>query len=168
MNIKRAVSRFLSWRLPDDFAPDGGISFKRESDYDHPQLGRTKFEPVGTNLLHAGQAEAMIKHILAVTPGDLTDFGGAIYALKNGKRVTREGWNGKGMWLSLSGVANIAKDVPAEAFWSPHNAAYAAKQPERMAKVLPCITMKTATGEILMGWLASQSDMLAEDWMVLE
>ena len=96
------------------------------------------------------------------------DFGEAIRALKAGKRVTREGWNGKGMWLSLSGVANIAKPVKAEHFWSAHNAAYAASQPEGVAKVLPCITMKTATGEILMGWLASQSDMLAEDWMVLE
>lgn len=95
-------------------------------------------------------------------------FGLAIEALKKGKRVTREGWNGKGMWLSLSGVANIAKPVKAEHFWSEHNAAYAASQPEGVAKVLPCITMKTATGEILMGWLASQSDMLAEDWMVLE
>ncbi|AXU20380.1 hypothetical protein C7W88_17015 [Novosphingobium sp. THN1] len=37
-----------------------------------------------------------------------------------------------------------------------------------MATVLPCINMKTATGEILMGWLASQSDMLCEDWCVLD
>ena len=36
------------------------------------------------------------------------------------------------------------------------------------AVVLPCITMKTATGEILMGWLASQTDMLAEDWSVVQ
>lgn len=58
------VSRFLSWRLPADFAPDCGISFKRESDYDHPEFGRTKYEPTGTNLLHAGQARAMLEHVL--------------------------------------------------------------------------------------------------------
>lgn len=34
--------------------------------------------------------------------------------------------------------------------------------------MLPTITMKAATGEILMGWLASRTDMLAEDWVVLE
>lgn len=94
-------------------------------------------------------------------------FGLALEALKRGHRVARAGWNGKGMWLSLSGVANMTRDVPAENFWSEHNASYAAEQPERMAKVLPCITMKTATGEILMGWLASQTDMLADDWSIL-
>lgn len=94
-------------------------------------------------------------------------FGLALEALKRGHRVARAGWNGKGMWLSLSGVANMTRDVPAENFWSEHNASYAAEQPERVAKVLPCITMKTATGEILMGWLASQTDMLADDWSIL-
>lgn len=34
-------------------------------------------------------------------------------------------------------------------------------------KVLPCITMKTADNAILMGWLASQTDMLAEDWAIV-
>ncbi len=59
-----AVSRFLAWPLPKDFAPDNGISFKSESDYDHPELGRTKFEPIGTNLFTAEQARAMLKHVL--------------------------------------------------------------------------------------------------------
>lgn len=95
------------------------------------------------------------------------DFGEAIRALKGGKRVCRKGWNGKGMWLSLSGVANIPKEVDAGNFWSPHNREFAYSQPNKVGKVLPCITMKTATDEILMGWLASQTDMLAEDWMIL-
>ncbi len=58
------VSRFLGWKLPADFQPDCGISFKPESDYDHPEFGRTKFEPTGTNLFHAGQARAMLEHVL--------------------------------------------------------------------------------------------------------
>lgn len=67
------------------------------------------------------------------------------------------------MWLSLSaGTPNL----PADKFWSPHNRAFA-KANGGSATVLPCITMKTATGEILMGWLASQTDMLAEDWCVV-
>ncbi len=85
--------------------------------------------------------------------------------LKLGQRVQRAGWNGKDMWLSLSGPLN-GRSIKSEMFWSPNNAAYATAQPNNEATVLPCITMKTATGEILMGWLASQTDMLAEDWSV--
>ena len=92
-------------------------------------------------------------------------FGMAIEALKLGKRVARSGWNGKGMWLSLSG--NGTREVPAGSFWSENNAQFA-RDCGGSAPVLPCITMKTATGEILMGWLASQTDMLAEDWCVVE
>ena len=97
------------------------------------------------------------------------DFGDAIRALKQGSRGAREGWNGKGMWLSLSGPLG-GRIIPHTAFWSKNNADYAAQRIEQEghATVLPCITMKTATGEILMGWLASQTDMLAEDWVVVE
>ena len=91
-------------------------------------------------------------------------FGDAIAALKAGQKVARTGWNGKGMWLALSpGLLNLD---PAQ-FWSPANRAYAEAQ-GGCVSVLPCITMKTATGEILMGWLASQTDMLADDWLIVE
>lgn len=95
--------------------------------------------------------------------GDGFDFGMALNALKEGKRVCRQGWNGKGMWLSLSPGS---KDLPAEKFWSPHNREFAEKNGGK-ADVLASITMKTADGKILMGWLASQTDMLAEDWMLI-
>lgn len=88
------------------------------------------------------------------------DFGWALRLLKQGKRVAREGWNGKGMWLALSPGA---RKLPSEQFWAGQNRIYA-ESLGGSAAVLPCITMKTATGEILMGWLASQSDMLADDW----
>lgn len=93
------------------------------------------------------------------------DFGDALRALKDGKRVARSGWNGKGMWLALSGGV-VGRMVHAENFWSQANQDYAESLGGK-AHVLPCITMKTATGEILMGWLASQTDMLAEDWVVV-
>ncbi len=92
------------------------------------------------------------------------DFGDAIRAMKAGKRVARSGWNGKGMWLALSPGAAA---LPSEKFWAGPNRSYAEEQ-GGAATVLPCITMKTATGEILMGWLASQTDILATDWEVLE
>lgn len=99
-------------------------------------------------------------------PSTGLDFGAALQALKAGERVARAGWNGKGMWLALSGALG-GRRIPAASFWNKHNAEYAAQTIDGSANVLPCITMKTAGGEILMGWLASQTDMLAEDWYVL-
>lgn len=97
------------------------------------------------------------------------DFGDALRALKAGEKVARAGWNGKGMWLSLScagGSFARARSIPSLWFWSENNRRYAEDNGGH-ATVLPCITMKTATGEILMGWLASQTDMLAEDWGIV-
>ena len=64
--IKHMVDRFLGWRLPADFAPDAGISFKPyfNEHTEHPM----KHEPVGTNLFTATQAEAMIRHLVADLP----------------------------------------------------------------------------------------------------
>lgn len=58
------VDRFLGWELPKDFAPDGGISFKREFN-EHTEFPM-KHEPVGTNLLTADQAKAMLKYVLGI------------------------------------------------------------------------------------------------------
>jgi hypothetical protein len=91
-------------------------------------------------------------------------FGLALDLVKRGERVARAGWNGKGMWIAFSPGA---KDLPAERFWNPHNRDFAAASGGH-ADVLPCITMKTADGKILMGWLASQTDMLADDWQIIE
>ena len=149
--IKNMVDRFLCWKLPKDFAPDCGISFKESAGW-----------PTGTNLLHAGQAKEMIEHLLSSDSG--MSFGLAIEALKLGKKVARAGWNGNGMWLSYSPGALA---LPYDKFWSKANCEYAYEN-GGSAEVLPCITMKTATGEILMGWLASQTDMLADDWLIVE
>lgn len=60
--IARMVDRFLSWKLPEDFSPDGGISFN-PSYNEHTPHPMTR-EPTGTNLLNASQAEEMVRHIL--------------------------------------------------------------------------------------------------------
>ena len=60
--IKRMVNRFLQWRLPADFAPDGGISFK--ATFNEHTAHPMRHEPVGTNLFNAVQAEAMVRHML--------------------------------------------------------------------------------------------------------
>ena len=61
--IKESVSRFLGWKLPADFAPDAGITFKPNANADSPIELQYKHKPTGTNLFHAGQAEAMLIHV---------------------------------------------------------------------------------------------------------
>ena len=56
--IKHMVDRFLGWRLPEDFHPDAGISFKPTFN-DHLPTPM-KHNPIGTNLFHAQQAEASL------------------------------------------------------------------------------------------------------------
>lgn len=86
------------------------------------------------------------------------DFGNAIRALKDGKKVAREGWNGKGMFLFL---------VPGSTF-KVNRAPLLGVYPEGTEiNYHSHIDMKTAQGYVL-PWLASQADMLSEDWEVVE
>jgi len=63
--IRRMVDRFLGWRLPENFNPDGGISFERN----RTACGYTmKNEPTGTNLFDAIQAEQMIRYLVDEMP----------------------------------------------------------------------------------------------------
>lgn len=82
-------------------------------------------------------------------------FGEALESLKQGNCIARKGWNGKEMYLFLSTASNNALGL----------------QGNRNAKlgdtVLSCICMRTAKKEIVVGWLASQTDMLSNDWFVL-
>lgn len=93
----------------------------------------------------------------AAVPADTYSFGDAINFLKAGKKVARKGWNGKDMFLflatdiefhteaDLSCVSNLEGDL-----------------------TLPAIVMKTADDHFCVGWLASQTDMLADDWFTVE
>ena len=90
-------------------------------------------------------------------------FGTAIQALKRGGRVTREGWNGRGMYLWLM----PATKVKAEWCHEPHLKALA-EQNGGEIEALGTIRMMTADKKVLTGWLASQSDILAEDWVILD
>lgn len=92
------------------------------------------------------------------------NFGQAIEALKEGKRVSREGWNGKGMFLFLL-PAGI---VPTKAIHDPALKEVIEKEVGgEIFEALGSIRMFTADKKILTGWLASQTDMLAEDWNIL-
>lgn len=87
-------------------------------------------------------------------------FSEALDAAKTGKKVAREGWNGKGMWIA---AGDGAKDLPASQFWNIHSRMHA-EQNGGIASVDPYMIMRTASGSICMGWLASQADLFANDW----
>jgi hypothetical protein len=74
---------------------------------------------------------------------DSLSFGMAVDALKRGLKVTRRGWNGRGMWLRLVSASGLPPD---------HR---------------PYIEMFTVDGKYV-PWVASQSDLLVEDWELAE
>ena len=83
------------------------------------------------------------------------DFGKAIQLLKEGKRVQRQGWNGKNQYIELA--TNISyKNTNAEVVNAEHDAIG--------NKAISFV----GTSGVQLGWLASQADMLAEDWKVVE
>lgn len=159
---RAAYNEFRGWQLPaDENGADEGFLVE------YLDGGKANTD------LYAGYVSWSPAEVFhnAYAQTDGMTFGLALEALKKGHRIARAGWNGKSMWLSLScapGGDAIAgrREIAAENFWSANNSEYA-RQNGGSAVVLPCITMKTATGEILMGWLASQTDMLANDWSIV-
>lgn len=94
-------------------------------------------------------------------------FGVAIEALKNGRAVRRKGWNGKGMSVTLNrGSSEIV---------SPDGSLYIEGVKDSLFDCgdigtvtrLPNLTFVTAQGSNLHGWLASQTDILSEDWEII-
>lgn len=92
----------------------------------------------------------------------LYTFGEAIEALKQGKKVARKGWNGKGMYLWLKPAATIKAEWCKDPILRNIAEANGGE-----VEALGTICMKTADGKILTGWLASQTDMLLEDWVIV-
>lgn len=82
------------------------------------------------------------------------NFGQALEALKEGKKVARSGWNGKGQYIELA--TNISyKNSEKEEINAEHK--------DIGNKAIAFV----GTSGIQLGWLASQADMLAEDWNIM-
>lgn len=79
------------------------------------------------------------------------NFGQAIEAMKQGKRMTRKGWNGKGQYIEL------ATDI---SYRNPQGEIVNAEHLSMGNKAIAFV----GTSGVQLGWLASQSDMLSEDW----
>lgn len=91
------------------------------------------------------------------------DIGEAVRAMKRGERVARAGWNGKGMWLAMTPGSTFKADS------ARSGAALHVANVEAVTEitVLPHIDMRAADGSLVIGWLASQTDLLAEDWEIV-
>lgn len=100
----------------------------------------------------------------------MMDFGDALKALKQDKKVARRGWNGRGMYLYLTDGRTIpSKD------WIERTPAQELTDHEKITgdvEILPHIDMYTVNRDgrraRLCGWMASQTDMLSDDWEIVD
>lgn len=129
----------------------------------------------------AKECEGLIQtaYVLGAMKGELLGeetgtFGQALESLKRGHLVARKGWNGKGMFIFMrpedslptNMIVNQVKSLP-ESFkrWVANN--HGDSKTDRI-KFTAYLCMKAADGTVVNGWLASQTDMLANDWMIVE
>jgi hypothetical protein len=145
---------YRGWKLPDD-----------EEGTDEGYLVEYLDGGTPNHVEHGGYISWSPKEQFDNAYRELTDltFGLAIEALKSGRKVARKGWNGKGMWLILVPGSENIKPVAG----TPYSKAGLTE-----VQILPHIDMYTtdSTGRraMLPGWLASQTDMLSEDWVIIE
>lgn len=100
--------------------------------------------------MSAADFEVMCRSTEAMT------FGDALDALKRGERVARKGWNGKGQYVFLAYEPDFVTDADISAF------------DQQEVLVGDMLVLKTAQDAFQPGWLATQSDLLAEDWYIVE
>lgn len=151
MPMKRlAYTQFRGWQLPVDENGDDDGYLVENSDIRNPKCkGHVSWSP-----------KDVFEKNYHITSG--MTFGEAIQMLKVGGRVARHGWNGKGMYLWLLPAATIKSEWCRE----PHLKAKAEANGGEI-ECLGSIRMFTADCKVLTGWLASQTDMFAEDWVVV-
>lgn len=138
---RQAYNDYRGWTLPDDENGDDAGFLVEYAD------GGKANHPAHKGYISWSPADVFAR---AYRPAGTLTFGQALDALKAGHRVARAGWNGKGMWLKLVPTA-LAEFVAFQ-----HVALDA----------LPWIGMKTADDKFV-PWLASQTDMIAEDWTII-
>jgi hypothetical protein len=111
------------------------------------------------------------------TPESVTTFGDALEAMKAGHRVSRSGWNGKGMFLfirpadklNIRMVVEHVKSLPQgvkDFFDARDDRTNPGEFGLADIHFGAYICMFAADGSVVNGWLASQTDMLAEDWVI--
>ena len=98
----------------------------------------------------------------------LMTFGDAIEYLKAGKKVARKGWNGKGMYLWLKPACVVKREWCRDPYLLDCIDANGGEEIAALGTV--CMYTHDSTGRkaALTGWLASQSDILSEDWYIVD
>lgn len=92
----------------------------------------------------------------AYRPTDGLNFGLALEAAKCGEKIARKNWNGKGQFVFLASDAEFRTQADLSAF------------NDKDVEVHDVLVIKTAQDVFQPGWLASQSDMLADDWFIVD
>lgn len=88
------------------------------------------------------------------------DFSEALARLKNGAKLAREGWNGKGMWIAMTLGSEITNDQARSGV-----ALLLAAEGREKIEINPHIDMKASDGSVVVGWAPSQTDLFAVDWV---
>lgn len=95
-------------------------------------------------------------------------FGQALEALKKGHCIARAGWNGKGMFVSLNkGSSEFLSPGRTETIEGVSETLFDLGDTGTVTR-LPKLNMRAASGSTVTGWLASQTDLLAEYWIDLD
>jgi hypothetical protein len=97
------------------------------------------------------------------------NFGEALQAIKEGKCACRAGWNGKRMFV-FQGLPRVEINRTVNGDYSGESFVTAVDAADHFGIYYsgPVLCMKTAQDTIVVGWLASQTDMLAEDWEIFD
>lgn len=149
---------YRGWDIPADENPDDDgflVEYIDGGQANHPaHAGYISWSP-------ADVFERAYRRVDGLT------FGQAIEAMKAGKKVARAGWNGKGMWVVLMGGMTLPpySTQGTERKVNDRTAKFIGE--DTPFESLPYIAMWTADKKWLPGWLASQTDMLSEDWMTV-
>lgn len=98
-------------------------------------------------------------------------FCAALEAVKAGKTIKRANWNSKDQFVFLDHGSfdfNLFKNVEVDESVTIQgvNLKYFQEGDKETITRMPSLCMQLSTGEVVVGWLASQTDMLAEDWIV--
>jgi hypothetical protein len=155
---RQAYNDLRGWSLPaDEDGADAGylVEYLDGGKPNHPGFdGYISWSP-------AEQFEAAYRPVTGMT------FGLALEAIKKGFRVAREGWNGKGMFIFLVPGSNLKAGVLRPNTPYKSMADEMGMGADDAFIISGHIDMKAADGSMVVGWLASQTDMLAEDWKIV-
>lgn len=143
-----AYNHLRGWEQPADENPDAPGYLVEYLDGGKPN------HPSYEHYISWSPAEVFEGSYLPLGPG--MSFSSALRLLKQGKAVSRRGWNGKGMFIYLVSEGRYPPSTPTGEL-------LADRQPDGKVPYRPYLAMKTVDDDVV-PWVASQTDILADDW----